>query len=81
MSGAPLPTRRLSAAIWALGCVSLLMDISPELIHSMLPVLLVTSVGASRVTVGLLDGAAKATALPLTKAFAAPRGTPSSQLR
>lgn len=63
MSGAPRPKRRLPASIWALGFVSLLMDISSELIHSLLPVFLVTSLGASMVTVGLLEGAAEATAL------------------
>ncbi|WP_374409095.1 MFS transporter [Hydrogenophaga sp.] len=55
-------------AIWALGFVSLLMDISSELIHSLLPVFLVTGLGASMVTVGLLEGAAEATAL-IVKVF------------
>ena len=56
-------TPRLPAGIWALGFVSLLMDISSEMIHSLLPVFLVTGLGASMVTVGLLEGAAEATAL------------------
>jgi MFS family permease len=62
--GAP----RLPAGIWALGVVSLLMDISSELIHSLLPVFMVTSLGASMLAVGLVDGAAEATAL-VTKVF------------
>jgi MFS family permease len=54
---------RLPSGIWALGLVSLLMDLSSELIHSLLPVFLVTSLGVSMLTVGLLEGAAEATAL------------------
>jgi MFS family permease len=54
---------RLPAAIWALGFVSLLMDVSSEMIHSLLPVFLVTGLGASMLTVGLIEGAAEATAL------------------
>ncbi len=68
MTGAPTPRRRLPGAIWALGFVSLLMDVSSELIHSLLPVFLVTGLGASMVTVGLLEGAAEATAL-IVKVF------------
>lgn len=59
---------RLPSAIWALGLVSLLMDISSELIHSLLPVFMVTTLGASMLTVGLLEGAAEATAL-IVKVF------------
>lgn len=59
---------RLPAGIWALGFVSLLMDISSELIHSLLPVFLVTGLGASMLVVGLLEGAAEATAL-IVKVF------------
>jgi MFS family permease len=54
--------RDLPASIWALGFVSLLMDISSELIHSLLPVFLVTVVGVSTVVVGLIEGVAEATA-------------------
>ncbi len=56
-------THRLPAGIWALGFVSLLMDVSSELIHSLLPVYLVSGLGASMLSVGLLEGAAEATAL------------------
>jgi MFS family permease len=46
----------------ALGIVSLLMDVSSELIHSLLPVFLVTVLGASTATVGLIEGVGEATA-------------------
>ena len=59
---------RLPAAIWTLGFVSLLMDISSEMIHSLLPVFLVTTLGASALVVGLIEGAAEATAL-IAKVF------------
>lgn len=58
-----MTTRRLPPAIWALGGVSLLMDVSSELIHSLLPVFLVSALGASALTLGLIEGAAEATAL------------------
>jgi MFS family permease len=54
--------RDVPTSVWTLGFVSLLMDISSELIHSLLPVFLVTVVGASTVTVGLIEGVAEATA-------------------
>ena len=50
-------------AIWALGFVSMLMDISSEMVHSLLPVFMVTVLGASALTVGLVEGLAEATAL------------------
>ncbi len=55
--------KQIPKGIWALGLVSLLMDVSSELIHSLLPVFMVTSLGLSMVTVGLIEGAAEATAL------------------
>lgn len=54
--------RDISRSIWALGFVSMLMDISSEMIHSLLPVYLVTVLGASMATVGLVEGIAEATA-------------------
>ena len=63
MNGAPQAPRRLPRSIWALGFVSLLMDVSSEAIHSLLPVFLATVLGASMLTIGLLEGAAEATAL------------------
>ncbi len=67
----PPPTgvkTRLPATIWALGFVSLLMDISSEMIHSLLPVFMVTVLGTSMVAVGLIEGFAEATAL-IVKVF------------
>lgn len=55
--------QKIPLSIWVLGFVSLLMDISSELIHSLLPVFLVTTLGASAFTVGLIEGFAEATAL------------------
>jgi len=60
--------QRLPAGIWALGFVSLLMDVSSEMIHSLLPVFMVTALGTSMLTVGLIEGAAEATAL-IVKVF------------
>ena len=59
---------RLPGAIWVLGFVSLLMDISSEMIHSLLPVFMVTTLGMSALAVGLVEGAAEATAL-IVKVF------------
>lgn len=56
---------RLPRAIWTLGLVSLLMDVSSEMIHSLLPVFLVAGLGASAFAVGLIEGFAEATALIL----------------
>jgi MFS family permease len=53
---------RLPASIWALGLVSLFMDVSSEMIHGLLPVFLVTVLGASVATVGLIEGIGEATA-------------------
>jgi MFS family permease len=60
--------KRIPAGIWTLGFVSLLMDVSSEMIHSLLPVFLTTVLGASALTVGLIEGAAEATAL-IVKVF------------
>jgi MFS family permease len=59
---------RIPRAIWALGFVSLLMDVSSELIHSLLPVFMFTALGVSAFTIGLIEGAAEATAL-IVKVF------------
>ncbi len=59
---------RLPRGIWALGLVSLWMDISSEMIHALLPIYLVTFMGASMVTVGFIEGLAEATAA-ITKVF------------
>lgn len=46
-----------------LGFVSMLMDISSGMIHALLPLFLVTSLGASVLIVGIIEGIAEATAL------------------
>ena len=65
-------TRKAAGAIpmgiWVLGFVSMLMDISSEMIHSLLPLFLVGTLGASAVAVGLIEGLAEATAL-IVKVF------------
>ncbi len=58
----------MPGAIWALGFVSLLMDVSSEMVHSLLPVFLVTAVGASALMVGVIEGLAEALAL-IVKVF------------
>ena len=50
-------------AIWVLGFVSLLMDISSELIHSLLPMFMLTTLGMSVFTIGLIEGIAESIAL------------------
>lgn len=55
--------KKIPPAIWALGFVSMLMDISSEMIHCLLPVFMVTVLGASALTVGIVEGIAEATAL------------------
>ena len=60
--------QRVPGAIWALGVGSLFMDVSSEMIHSLLPVFLVTVLGAGATSVGLIEGIAEATA-SMTKAF------------
>ena len=62
------PRPPIPAAIWMLGFVSLLMDVSSEMIHSLLPLFMVSVLGASAFTVGLIEGAAEATAL-IVKVF------------
>jgi len=67
----PQPTRAhregrryaaLPRSIWALGFVSMFMDISSELVHSLLPIFLTTVLGASMLAVGVIEGIAEATA-------------------
>ena len=58
----------IPGTVLALGLVSMFMDISSEMIHSLLPVFLVSVLHASTITVGLIEGVAEATAL-ITKTF------------
>jgi MFS family permease len=55
--------KNIPKGVWVLGFVSLLMDISSEMIHSLLPLFMVTSLGASALTVGIIEGLAESTAL------------------
>src|SRR5438552_7676299 len=54
--------RGIRPSIWVLGFVSMLMDVSSEMIHALLPIYLVSVLGASMVTVGIIEGIAEATA-------------------
>jgi MFS family permease len=58
----------IPVGIWTLGFVSLLMDISSEMINALLPSYLVTVLGASMLEVGIIEGIAEATA-SITKLF------------
>jgi len=60
--------RDIPTGVWTLGFVSLLMDVSSEMIHALLPIYLVTVLGASTLTVGIIEGIAEATA-SITKIF------------
>ena len=55
--------KKVPKGVWVLGCVSMLMDISSEMIHSLLPVFMVGSLGMSVALVGLLEGLAESLAL------------------
>ncbi len=59
---------RIPRSVVALGGVSLLMDASSELVHSLLPLLLVAGMGLSALAVGLIEGLAEATAM-IVKVF------------
>jgi len=58
----------LPRAVWALGLTSLFMDTSSELIHGLLPVFLMVTLGASATALGLVEGIAEATA-QITRVF------------
>ncbi len=60
--------RAIPRGVWALGLVSLFMDVSSEMIHALLPVYLVAVLGASALTVGFIEGIAEAAAM-ITKIF------------
>ncbi|MFH1627745.1 MAG: MFS transporter [Pseudomonadota bacterium] len=61
-------SRGIPQTVWALGFVSMFMDVSSEMIHSLLPVFLVSVLGSSAMFVGLIEGVAEATAL-ITRTF------------
>ena len=60
--------REISAGVWTLGLVSMFMDISSEMIHALFPLYLVTVLGTSTLTVGVIEGIAEAAA-SITKIF------------
>jgi len=60
--------RSLPGEIWALGFVSMFMDISSELVHSLLPIFMATVLGTSMITIGIVEGMAEAAAA-ITKIF------------
>ncbi|MDQ0558717.1 MFS family permease [Rhizobium mesoamericanum] len=64
----PAALRAIPKGVWALGFVSLFMDISSEMIHALLPVYMVGILGTSAFAVGLIEGIAEATAA-ITKVF------------
>ncbi len=71
MSDAKIPEKgpsHLQRGVVMLGIVSLFMDMSSELIHSLLPALFVSVLGANMTTIGVIEGVAEATA-SLTKIF------------
>jgi MFS family permease len=59
---------RIPAGVWVLGFVSLLMDVSSEMVHSLLPLFMATTLGMSVSLIGLIEGLAEATAL-IVKVF------------
>src|SRR3972149_966391 len=71
------PLGALPAEIWVLGFAALLMDASSELVHSLLPVLMVSVLGASMGALGMVEGIAEATA-SIAKVFS---GVMSDPLR
>jgi MFS family permease len=54
---------KIPSGVWVLGFVSMLMDISSEMIHSLLPLFMVTTLSASAFAVGLIEGLAESAAL------------------
>jgi MFS family permease len=72
-----MKTGGVPRGVWVLGFVSLLGDVSSEMIHSLLPLYLTVSLGASALVVGLIEGVAEAAAL-IVRIFS---GTLSDRLR
>jgi MFS family permease len=68
MPDLPLHRPAIPRSVWALGLVSLFTDIGSEMVHSLLPLLLVGSLGASGLVIGLIEGTAEALVL-IVKVF------------
>lgn len=62
MRPAHIAASRIPKAVIALGAVSLLTDLSSEMIYPLLPIFLVTVLGAGAATLGLIEGVAESTA-------------------
>jgi len=60
--------RGVPGSVWALGFVSMFMDISSEMIHSLLPVFVISVLGANTTALGLLEGISEG-AVNITKIF------------
>lgn len=60
---------RIPSGIWVLGFVSMLMDISSEMIHSLLPMFMITVLGTNTITIGIIEGFAESMTL-IVKIFA-----------
>jgi len=67
-AGGAAARQGIPAGVWILGFVSMLMDISSEMIHALLPLYMVTVLGTSTLAVGIIEGIAEATA-SITKVF------------
>ena len=67
-SAPPRGPRAIPKSVWALGFVSMFMDISSEIVHALLPIYMATVLGATALQVGLIEGIAEATA-SITKVF------------
>jgi MFS family permease len=67
-SSSPFNWRSIPRSVWLLGLVSMFMDLSSEMIHALLPLYLVSVMGVSTLTVGIIEGIAEATA-SITKIF------------
>ena len=68
MTSPPSGRVLIPRTVWALGFVSMFMDISSEIIHALLPLFLTMTLSVSIVMVGLIDGIANATA-SISKVF------------
>ena len=64
----PRGPRAIPKSVWALGFVSMFMDISSEIVHALLPIYMATVLGSTALQVGLIEGIAEATA-SITKVF------------
>lgn len=62
-TSADVSIRHIPSGVWVLGMVSLLMDISSEMIHSLLPLFMVTVLGTGTIAVGIVEGLAESLAL------------------